>query len=95
MGDPAVLLYTSDFTIGTLELTDEEVGQYIRLLCYQHQKGHINLKIIHKIIDSELSENVLKKFTTDSDGNYFNERMELETNKRHNYCESRRKNRAK
>ena len=37
--DPAFLFYTSDFLTGTMFMTDEEVGVYIRLLCVQHQHG--------------------------------------------------------
>ena len=31
--DPAFLFYPADFLIGTMDMTDEEVGIYIRLLC--------------------------------------------------------------
>ena len=37
--DPAILFYTQDFLVGTMMMSDEQVGQYIRLLCLQHQKG--------------------------------------------------------
>jgi len=40
--DPAFLFYSSDFTIGTQFMTDEQVGKYIRLLCAQHQTGHLD-----------------------------------------------------
>ena len=39
--DPAFLFYPSDFLTGTMFMTDEQVGKYIRLLCAQHQKGHL------------------------------------------------------
>ena len=38
MKDPAFLFYSSDFLSGTMLMTDEEIGQYIKLLCLQHQK---------------------------------------------------------
>jgi hypothetical protein len=41
--DPAVLFYTQDFLVGTLTMTNEQVGKYIRLLCLQHQKGKLTL----------------------------------------------------
>ena len=44
MKDPAFLFYSSDFLSGTMLMSDEEVGQYIRLLCLQHQKGHLKEK---------------------------------------------------
>jgi len=34
--DPAFLLYSGDFLNGTADMEPEEVGVYIRLLCYQH-----------------------------------------------------------
>ena len=46
MKDPAVLFYTADFLIGVSDLTDEECGKYIKLLCLQHQKGHLSEKQI-------------------------------------------------
>ena len=37
--DPAILFYPEVFIMGTIFMSDEEVGKYIRLLCYQHQHG--------------------------------------------------------
>ena len=42
--DPAVLLYTQDFLVGTISMNFEERGKYITLLCMQHQKGKLTLK---------------------------------------------------
>ena len=36
--DPAFLFYPNDFIVGTLMMTDEEVGIYIRLLAYIHTR---------------------------------------------------------
>lgn len=91
MNDPAVLFYTSDFLTGVIDMTMEERGQYITLLCYQHQKGHIKEETIRLLV-GYTSVNVMKHFKQDKDGLYFNERMEIETEKRHNFTESRRNN---
>lgn len=91
MNDPAVLFYTSDFLTGVIDMTMEERGQYITLLCYQHQKGHIKEETIRLLV-GYASVNVMKHFQQDKDGLYFNERMEIETEKRHNFTESRRNN---
>lgn len=91
MNDPAVLFYTSDFLTGVIDMTMEERGQYITLLCYQHQKGHIKEETIRLLV-GYVSVNVMKHFQQDKDGLYFNERMEIETEKRHNFTESRRNN---
>jgi hypothetical protein len=90
--DPAVLFYTSDFLTGTGFMTDEQVGKYIRLLCYQHQSGHLSEEDILKICKS-YDKDIFKKFIKDDDGFYFNERMDKETQKRQKYTESRRINR--
>ena len=86
--DPAVLLYTSDFLTGTMFMTDEEVGQYIRLLCAQHQRGRLTEKEILSIIKSYDSQ-VMEKIVKDKTGKYYNKRMETEIYKRENYCNSR------
>jgi uncharacterized protein YdaU (DUF1376 family) len=43
--DPAFLFYSSDFLTGTMFMTNEQIGIYIRLLCSQHQHGGIIDKI--------------------------------------------------
>ena len=91
MSDPAVLFYTSDFLTGVIDMTMEERGEYITLLCYQHQKGHIKEETIWLLVGSA-SVNVLKHFIKDENGLFFNKRMDEEKEKRHNYTESRREN---
>jgi hypothetical protein len=92
--DPAVLFYTGDFLNGSIDLTFEERGQYITLLCLQHQKGHLSEKTIRLSVGS-VSVDVLKKFTLDIDGNYFNARMDDEIQKRSHFIETRRVNGGK
>lgn len=90
--DPAFLFYTNDFISGTQFFTDEEVGLYIRLLCAQHQHGRLSEKQV-KIICKTLDTDVLQKFTKDTDGLYYNIRLENEIEKRKSYSESRSNNR--
>lgn len=94
MKDPAFLFYSSDFLSGTMLMTDEEIGQYIKLLCLQHQKGHLKEKDMLNICKT-YNEDIFSKFIKDADGNYYNERLEYEANKRKAYSESRRNNRKK
>ena len=91
--DPAILFYTSDFLTGTMFLSDEQVGRYIRLLCAQHQKGRLTKKDMLNICKSH-DDNIFDKFTVDKEGLYFNERLENEAKKRKAYSESRSKNRT-
>lgn len=87
--DPAFLFYSSDFLSGVSDLTMEERGQYITLLCLQHQKGHLTEKAI-KITVPNVSNDVLSKFTVDENGHYFNERLEVERDKRLQHSEKQR-----
>lgn len=88
--DPAVLFYTSDFLSGTFTMTNEQVGMYIRLLCYQHQKGKLTEKDMLAICPNR-DEDVWGKFDLE-DGFYVNKRMYEEAEKRKNFTESRKKN---
>lgn len=91
--DPAVLFYTSDFLSGTSFFTDAERGQYITLLCEQHQLG--NIPENHMIIVcGSLDSVVIKKFVKDKEGYYYNIRMREEAIKRANYCNSRSNNKS-
>ena len=92
--DPAFLFYSSDFLNGVADLTMEERGQFITLLCLQHQKGTLTDKTIRLSLGS-VSVDVLSKFSKDKDGNYFNERLSEEIEKRIQFTESRRNNGSK
>lgn len=89
--DPAFLFYSNDFLAGTITMTDEQVGKYIRLLCIQHQKGYLIEKDMLFICKS-YDEDVFNKFVL-RDGHYVNERLESEAKKRKSYSESRSENR--
>lgn len=91
MKDPAILFYTSDFLNGCACLTLEERGQYITMLCLQHQLGHLSEKVI-KINVGNISDDVMRKFQQDENGLYFQKRMDDEINKRKGFTESRRAN---
>lgn len=88
---PAFLFYSSDFLSGITDLTMEERGQYITLLCLQHQKGHLSEKTIRLSVGS-VSVDVLSKFNQDEEGNFYNKRLKDEMWKRENFTQSRRKN---
>lgn len=89
MKDPAFLFYSSDFLTGVTDLTMEERGQYITLLCIQHQKGRLTPKMI-QIAAREASNDVLSKFCKDDQGNFYNERLEVEAKKRSEHAEKQR-----
>ncbi len=88
--DPAVLFYTGDFLTGSCGLTMEERGQYITLLCLQHQQGPLTEKQVRLAVGM-LSEDVRAKFVTDEEGRLYNERMALEMEKRASYISDQSK----
>ena len=79
--DPAFLFYSSDFLTGVSDLTMDERGQYITLLCLHHQKGRLSRKAI-KIATPNATADVLSKFSQDESGLFFNKRLEDEQKKR-------------
>ena len=88
---PAVLWYSQDFITGTADMTMEERGVYVTLLCFQNTHGHMSREFIERICPN-CPEYVLDKFLQDEDGEYYNERMEAEIQRRVKYSESRSRN---
>lgn len=92
--DPAFLFYYQDFIVGTTFLTLEECGAYIRILCYMADMGHMSKTQIEKITGSLGFTNSLRsKFKVDLNSNFYNDRLDIEIEKRKSFCESRRSNR--
>lgn len=90
--DPAFLFYSSDFLTGTMFMTDSQLGKYIKILCTQHQKGHLSEKDMLKIC-KRYDKDIFEKFVKDNDGKYYNIRLESEITKRKDYSKSRSDNR--
>jgi len=89
MKDPAFLFYSNDFLSGVADLTMDERGQYITLLCLQHQKGHLTEKMI-RLCCGNATADVLAKFRQDENGLFFNQRLEIEVDKRKAHGEKQR-----
>lgn len=90
--DPAFLFYSSDFLTGTMFMSDSQLGKYIKILCTQHQKGHLSEKDMLKIC-KRYDKDIFEKFVKDNDGKYYNIRLESEITKRKDYSKSRSDNR--
>lgn len=94
--DPAFLFYPNDFTVGTQFFSNEQVGIYVRILCAQHQHGHLSKSQIQRlcngISNSDDLEEVLNKFKQDSEGKYYNERLDDEILKRRKHSDKQREN---
>ena len=94
MKDPAFLFYPGDFLVGVSDLTMEERGQYITLLCIQHAKGRLTDKNIQLSVGT-VSPDVLAKFEKDEDGCYYNSRLEFEIARRERFIASKVENGSK
>jgi len=88
--DPAFLFYSSDFLTGTMFMTNEQIGIYIRLLCSQHQHGGIIDKIS---FNSMVGTNeIVKSKFVESELGFYNIRlmevMELRNKKSNNISDA-------
>ncbi len=92
--DPAFLFYTSDFLTGVTLMDYEQRGKYITLLCLQHQNGHLTEEDMLAICGKR-DKKIFAKFLKDEDGLYYNERVDVEKEKRRKYTESQSKNALK
>jgi len=90
--DPAFLFYPADWIGGVMGMTYEEKGAYITALMVQFNLG----RQPEKIFLNELGQawHSIKHKFKEQDGLYFNERLEIEKEKRKNYVASRHKNKA-
>ena len=75
-------------------MTDDEVGKYIRILCHQADKGALTELQLKRICrTNQLPCAIMEKLRQDENGNYYQQRMKIEREKRVSYSDSRRKNR--
>lgn len=74
--DPAFLFYTSDFLTGTMFMTNEQVGIYIRLLCSQHQHGGMIDKLSFNNLVKE--DHLIRSKFIETESGFYNERLSEE-----------------
>lgn len=86
--DPAFLFYPNDWLGGTLGMTFEEKGAYMELLMLQFNRGHMTKDMIGQTV-GHLWVKLEDKFRMDEDGLWYNERLELEKEKRKRFVSSR------
>lgn len=86
---PAFQLYADDFLAGTFDMSNEEVGAYIRLLCHQWNRGSIPVATERqqRLAGGSISELVLEKFEICDDGELRNARLESVRRERLEYSE--------
>lgn len=74
---PAFQLYVDDFLAGTMCMTAEEVGVYIRLLCLQWSHGALSERHVRAAGgDSQAGRTVLDEKFEKTDKGYINRRLE-------------------
>jgi len=91
--DPAFLFYPNDWIGGTMGMTFEEKGAYMELLMLQFNRGHMTEHMIGLTI-GQMFGRIKDKFIQDKEGLWYNDRLELEKNKRKSYVESRYNNKS-
>ena len=87
--DPAILFYTSDFITQTRFFDMRQTGEFIVLLCRQHQEGHLTMKQLQEVTSDD---KVLNQFVLAEDGKYHNLWFHELILKRKAYSDSRRAN---
>lgn len=97
MKSPAFLLYVRDFLEGTEDLTYEETGMYIRLLCHEWERGFLpadkgRLSRLLRVPLSTLEGpwQILSEKFEEREGNLFNPRLENERKSRIEYIEGQK-----
>lgn len=82
--------YYEKFLIGTAEMTDTEVGAYLRLLIKQYDKGHLDCKS-----NGLKYKKVAEKFKKDDNGMLINSTMDEIRKNQNKYIEKQRVNGSK
>jgi uncharacterized protein YdaU (DUF1376 family) len=93
---PAFQLYAQDFLAGTADMTPDQVGVYIRLLCHQWiRKGLPNDDAILSRLsgaETDVLSIVRKKFSEKKNGLLQNKRLEIERKKQREYSRKQAEN---
>lgn len=91
MKDPAFLFYPGDWLSGTIGMTFEEKGAYFELLMVQFSRGHMSNDLCTQVV-GKLWDKVKFKFNQDDEGLWYNERLDIEKNRRKRFVDSRNNN---
>ena len=89
--DPAFLFYPNDYLGGTMGMTFEEKGAYMELLMLQFNRGHMTSHMIGQTV-GQLWDKIQDKFILDTNGLYYNIRLDEEKEKRKSFTDSRKNN---
>jgi len=93
MKDPAFLFYPGDWLSGTIGMTFEEKGAYFELLMVQFSRGHMTSHMCGQVV-GDIWERIKFKFQQDENGLWYNERLDIEKERRKNFVNSRKNNKS-
>jgi uncharacterized protein YdaU (DUF1376 family) len=95
--DPAFLFYPGDWMGGTITMTRHQKGCYMDLLIAQFNNGPLSLETIKIVLgtDQAVWTVLSKKFKEDSEGNFFNEKLATEIEKRKKFISHQHENGSK
>lgn len=95
--DPAFLFFPADYIAGTMHMTFEEKGAYIEVLCNEFLSGGpLSMAKIKRICPKKkVLEGIVDKFLQNENGEFYNERLEEERQKRRSHCEKQSDNAKK
>ena len=94
MNSPAFQFYADDFVAGTVEMSQAEVGAYVRLLSHQWSRGFIpdDQEKLCRIAGGSITPDVMAKFPEGEGGLRRNRRLEMERQKQDAYRTKQRSN---
>lgn len=94
--DPAINWYFDNWSGGTKGFSRHQKGCYMDLLEAQFYLGPLSLEQVKNILGPDFNQwnFLIKKFQKTQNGDFFNERMESEKQKRLRYLQSRKNGKA-
>lgn len=93
--NPSVEFFFNDWHGGTMTMSRHQKGCYIDLLTAQFNNGHLSLDEVRNVLGNDFAawQGILqKKFAQDSDGRFFNVRLDFQIKKKGAYNKSRESN---
>lgn len=92
--NPSVEFFFNDWHGGTMTMSRFHKGCYMDLLTAQFNNGHLHLDEVKNVLGNDFAAwGVLsKKFATDSDGRFYNVRLDFQIKKKGAYNKSRQSN---
>lgn len=96
MKDPALMFYTANFLNEVREMNFQQIGKYVKLICYQHADDkHIKPREFYNILSKQEDQVVIEMFEEDEDGCFFVRHVEEEIIRRKGVSKTKSENAKK